>query len=408
MKILRVVRDLYPSCVGGTELHAHELSKAQARLGHEVTVLTSSHDGLPEHEHVDGYEVIRIKQLCRPLGNGITPSLLLDLAKMGNGFDIIHAHSHLSFSTNICAAFRGVRSTPLIITNHGMMSQTAPKMFQDLYMQTVAKWTLKSADRIICYTEQEKAEMVGLGIPKKNVAVIHNGINTNLFRPRLLESESKNILWIGRYTPGKGVEYLIHAFAQFHKTHPDFSLLMIGRGPNKDAMIELVQKLGLEGPVKMWDFVPNHEMPDIYRSARAFVLPSLEEGVPRSILEAMACGVPVICTELPQLVNIVSGAGCVVPLRDSQSIAEQLDRIVRHPEWATALGREGVRRARSDHSWDDTVRRTLELYEKVIGIDNDSYISTEESSITELLNHSDGVELTEPSGLDGRMPDRIR
>lgn len=403
-----MVSDLYPSVVGGLGLHAHELSKAQARLGHDVTVITTKTDDQPTYEERDGYDIIHIRPLIRPLGNAILPTLATNLVDRWDDFDIIHAHSHLSFSTNICAAIRKRMATPLVITNHGIMSQTAPIGLQEIYLPTVAKWTFQSADKIICYTEYEKAELVKLGIPPINVEIIHNGINTNLFRPRLLESESKNILWIGRYTPGKGVEYLIHAFAQFHKTHPDFSLLMIGRGPNKDAMIELVQKLGLEGAVRMLDFVANDKLPEVYRSARAFVLPSIEEGVPRSILEAMACGVPVICTELPQLVNIVSGAGCVVPLRDSQSIAEQLDRIVRHPEWATALGREGVRRARSDHSWDDTVRRTLELYEKVIGIDNDSYISTEESSITELLNHSDGVELTEPSGLDGRMPDRIR
>lgn len=383
-----MVSDLYPSVVGGLGLHAHELSKAQAKLGHDVTVITTKTDDQPNYEERDGYRIIREKSLISPLGNAISPALMPKLLREWREYDIIHAHSHLSFSTNVCATIRRRKDTPLIITNHGLMSQTAPRKLQEVYLPTVAKWTLRSADRIICYTEHEKTELIKLGIDIGKISVIHNGIDTSLFCSQSYDLNSRLILWIGRYTPGKGVEYLIDAFAQFRVRNPDFSLLMIGRGPDKDAIMERIRILGLGESITMRDFVPNDELPDIYRSARAFVLPSLEEGVPRSILEAMACGVPVICTELPQLMNIVSGAGYTVPLRDSSTIAERLEHLVTEPESSKNLSKEGIYRARHHYSWDDTVRKTIEIYNQVIGTD-DQYGANIGMNVTSSLDCSD-------------------
>ena len=407
MKILRIVSDLYPTVVGGLGLHAHELSKSQAKLGHDVTVITTKTDDQPTYEEIDGYKIIREKTLIRPLGNAIPPRLAPDLMRQWNDFDIVHAHSHLSFSTNISAAIRRKKKTPLIITNHGIMSQTAPKGLQELYMPTIAKWTFLSADRIICYTMHEKAEMIKLGIPDKSISVIHNGIDTSLFCPKSLGPRNKYVLWIGRYTPGKGVEYLIDAFAQFKKGHPDISLIMIGRGPEKNTIMERIRLLGLEESITMRDFVPNVELPDIYRNAHAFVLPSLEEGVPRSILEAMACGVPVICTKLPQLVSIVSGAGYIVPLRDPSSIAERLDWLVSDPDVATDFSKEGVKRAQHSFSWDDTVRKTIDIYEQVISVDT-PHCAITRSSISHPLNCSNGINLAESPVTDSELPGSSR
>ncbi|MDW5562360.1 MAG: glycosyltransferase family 4 protein [Methanomassiliicoccus sp.] len=366
MNILRVVNSLYPSAVGGTEIHAHELSRAQASLGNKVTVLTSRMGGWPATEDRDGYHIIRTRPLFNPLGNAIQPTVFLKLVDLRSEMDIIHAHSHLSFSSGLCAAFRHVRSTPLVITDHGLISQTASAKFQDLYLPTVARWIYRSADGIICYTEVEKAGLVELGIPEEKIAVIHNGIDTGLFRPASPREESEQLLWIGRYTPGKGVRYLIDAFAQLKKDNPRLSLLMVGKGPEKAAIAERVRELGLNGSVIMNDFVPNDELPDIYRRSRAFVLPSIEEGVPRALLEAMACGVPAVCTSLPQLVDIVSGAGLLVPVRDSRAIAEQLSRILSDDALSARLGEVGTERVRSQYSWDDTVRRTLSYFEGII------------------------------------------
>jgi len=366
MKILRVVSDLYPAVVGGLGLHAHEMSKQQAKLGNEVTVYTSNTDGRSVKEFKDDYNIIRFKTGLKIGGNSFIPMLFFKLFRTKNDFDIIHAHSHLFFSTNLCALVRRLGSSPLVITNHGLISQTVPMWVHKIYIPTVAKWTFKSANKIICYTENEKSLLVKLGIDSDKIAVIHNGTDTDIFAPREKEKDNNQILWIGRFTPGKGVEYLIDAFNILVKEYPDFKLLMIGRGHLKENIEQKIQDLNLGKNIIIREFVPNSELPEIYQSSDVFVLPSLNEGVPRTILEAMACGIPVVCTELPQLVNIVEGCGLLVPVKDSQALAEGILRVVSNRDIAQKFGKNGRIKVVENYSWEDTVKKTIQLYEELI------------------------------------------
>ncbi len=134
MKILRVASDLYPVAVGGYGIHVHEMSRMQATLGHDVTVLTSNPNGLPEEEWVDGYRVLRFNHSIKMVGNTISPTLFFRLLEMRNDYDIIHAHSHLFFPTNVCALVKRYGSSPLVITNHGIMSASAPHWLNVCYM----------------------------------------------------------------------------------------------------------------------------------------------------------------------------------------------------------------------------------------------------------------------------------
>jgi glycosyltransferase involved in cell wall biosynthesis len=317
---------------------------------------------------VDGYNIIYFNDGIKLFGNSISLKFILLLIQelKKKKYDIIHAHSHLFFTTNVCALLRKVNSTPLIITTHGLIGQTVPVWLQWIFLRTVGKLTFQAADKIISYTYHEKDMLVHLGIDSEKIAVIHNGIDINFFYPIDNHMEFKTILWIGRYTPGKGVEYLIEAFHQFHQRYPEYTLLMVGRGPKKDEIARMIQEHGLDSSIQLLDFIPNAELPNLYRKSSIFVLPSLEEGVPRTILEAMACGVPVVCTELPQLVDIVAGSGILVPVRDSEALAEALIQIVTDPDRARELGENGRERVVADFSWDDTVNQTLKLYQEVI------------------------------------------
>lgn len=365
MKILRVTSDLYPYVIGGIGIHTHEMSTYQAKAGHDVSVITLINN---DKESVPNtvYKVIKIKKLFTLLGNSISLSFFRTLYKIQSGYDIIHAHSHLFFTTNVCAALRKLNSTPLIITNHGLISQTAPLWIQRLFIPTIAKWTFKSADKIICYSLHEKDELIDLGIPPEKIAVIHNGINTDIFIPKYDRVKCNKILWIGRYIPGKGVQYLIDAFARIIQSHPDAHLLMIGDGPQMEDVQQQIQELGLSMNITQKKFVLNGELPAIYQNSDVFVLPSLSEGIPRTILESMACGIPVVSTDLPQLVDLVNGAGLLVPPRDPEAIASAVTKIMENLEFSSELGKTGTERIGKFYSWKDTVSRTTALYEEVL------------------------------------------
>ena len=361
MRILRVAGDLYPAFVGGIAIHAHEMSKMQAFMGHEVAVYTSIWGDEPLEEVRDNYRIIRFKGIT-VFRNPISTSLFCRLLRERMKYDIIHAHSHLYSSTVFCALMRMIGSSPLVITNHGLVSQTAPIWLQKLYVPTVAKWAYDTADSIICYTETERKQLIDLGIHPEKISIIHNGVDTDHFTPLTNIAPKKQILWIGKYVPGKGVEYLLRGFQLFSREFADYTLLMIGRGPQKDDCLKMIEDMGLKEKVILMDFVDNEDLPEIYQQSSLFVLPSLSEGVPRTILEAMACGVPVACTELPQLVKIVSECGLLFPPKDPEALAASLSTLVSDHEMAQGCGRNGREKAVSMYSWSDTVSKTLDLY----------------------------------------------
>lgn len=366
MKILRIASDLYPSVIGGAALHAHNMSMLQANIENDVTVYTVKPDDRPYEEIVGLYRIERFKPLIKFYGNPVMPSLFFRLMAEKNRFDIIHAHSHLYLSTNFCSLIRKFSSTPLVITNHGLTSQTAPDWLNSFYLATMGKWTLKAADRVICYTEEEKREMEKLGVDARKICVIHNGIDTSLFKPADKHGDGNRLLWIGRFVPGKGVDYLIEAFAEAVKVKRDLRLMMVGKGPQIGAIEEKIRAFGLDAMITIKEFVPNPELPAVYQSADIFILPSLAEGVPRTILEAMSCSLPIICTDLPQLRHIVDRCGLMVPVKDIKALAKAILKIASDADLARELGACGRERVMKSYSWDDTVQKTVLLYHDII------------------------------------------
>ncbi|RLC92470.1 MAG: glycosyltransferase family 1 protein [Chloroflexi bacterium] len=363
-----MVANLYPTVAGGIALHAHEMSKSQARLGHDVTVYTSSSSRRAAQEGTDGYNVVRFRTPVRLMGSPLMPGLLPGLFRTRKAFDIIHAHSHLFLSTTLCALAKRFGSAPLVITNHGLISQTIPLTIQRAYVPTVAKWTLKSADLVLCYTATEKAQLEALGIRAEKIRVIHNGIDVDSFKPNGAKGsrDGKQVLWIGRFVPGKGIDCLIDAFRIVVQRNGRCRLVMVGEGPLADKMRRRVKDLGLDQHVVFGGFVPNAELPRLYQDSDVFVLTSRSEGVPRTMLEAMACGTPVVSTRIPQLVDIVDSCGMMAPVGDAEAIAEAILRITDSPDLACRLGQAGRAKAVADYSWAETVRKTVEAYQELL------------------------------------------
>jgi glycosyltransferase involved in cell wall biosynthesis len=361
LNILRVSSDLYPSVHGGLGIHVHELSKAQANQGNAVVVLTLNGRKREETYCTDGYIVEQFKNTGNILGNSFCFRLFIRIWRARKQFDVIHAHSHLFLTTNFCALCRRMGSSPLIITNHGIQSQTAPPWLQGLYLKTLGKWTLRSADLILCYTVEEKHALILMGIPGEKIAVIHNGVDPDLFLPSGTSPPKKQILWIGRYVKGKGIEYLVNAFLLLTTEYPELTLLLIGQGPLEDSINEKIKPFDGKKPIVRKNFVENKDLPGVYQQSLMLVLPSLYEGVPRTILEAMSCGIPVICTDLPHLIPLVDACGLFVPPRDAEALARAMKYLLENRDIAARFGEQGRARILDRYAWVDTVRQTTDL-----------------------------------------------
>ena len=357
MRILRVAQKLYPESKGGGAYHVHAMSRDQAAMGHDVTVLTVG-DGPPQEDR-DGYTVVRKRALVEPLGNGISPHAAWYLRRQDE-FDVVHAHSHLYFSTNLAALARRLGETPLAITNHGLYSQTAPKRVFEAYLRTLGRWTFNSTDVVFCYSDvdRERLRAFGVGSP---VEVVPNGIDTDRFAPDGPESDliddSPAVLFAGRLVDGKRPTDAVRTLASVRARGIDATLYVAGDGSLEPEMRSIAADRGVTDAVRFLGHVPYDEMPSVFRAVDALLLPSRDEGMPRTVLEALASGTPVVVSDLPQLEWIEDHRGRTVPVGDVEQFAEALDELLSDAE---TTPRRGSRQSLlpKNLEWETTVTKT--------------------------------------------------
>lgn len=365
MRILRVAQKVYPDTKGGGQYHVHAMSRDQAEMGHDVTVLTTKESSdQPTLERRDGYSVVRVSPGVTIAGNDVSPGVARYLWGVDDEtFDVVHAHSHLYFSTNLAAIKRRLGDVPLAITNHGLYSQSAPEWVFRQYLRTVGRWTFDQADVVFCYTETDEDRVRELGVSTR-IEVVPNGIDTDRFTPDgpgsdQVDADGPVVLFVGRLVEGKRPAIALEAFADVLETYPDAELYLCGDGPLREELHRRAADLGVEDAVEFLGHVSYDEMPNVYRSGDVMVLPSRAEGVPRTVLEAMASGVPVVCSQLQQLEGIVGDRGSLVDVSDVETVA---DGIV---DWIESGAIEDPSVSDS-HAWSRTVEQTTDHLESLV------------------------------------------
>jgi len=369
MRILRVVHRLYPPKVGGLSYYAHLLSVAQARAGHQVVVFTTREGDYPEHEFRDGYEIYRDKALAWPWENPITVGVLGRLLSRSDGsFDILDAHSHLMFTTNLAAFKRHLSKNPLVITNHGFRVKRSVSLdfAQDIYLSSLGRWTLRAADYVVSLTESERRKTVSAGVPSEKTVVIPNGVDTHVFRPRTSEPIPHSTFWAGRYVAEKGLAYLLEAAKIVTAEFPDAKFFLVGYGEERHSLLALRRKLNLQDNVMLVSLKSQEEIVALLNKCTLFALPSLSEGFPLAVLEAMSCGKPVVVTSGIGLEEVVGDAGIYAHAGDSQELADAIRRILVDGDLGTSLGRRGRERATRYYDWRNVVSAVNDLFEKAI------------------------------------------
>ncbi|NHN60105.1 MULTISPECIES: glycosyltransferase family 4 protein [Halorussus] len=367
MRILRVAQKVYPDVVGGGPYHVHALSRDQAAAGHDVTVLTVG-DGPRQEEH-EGYTIVRRKPTATVLGNDISVGIGRFL-RMANEYDVVHAHSHLYFSTNLTALNRQLGDTPLAITNHGLYSQNAPEWLFDMYLRTLGRWTFNSADVVFCYTAEDKHRVRNFGV-RTDIEVIANGIDQTRFTPDgpesdLVDADGPIVLFVGRLVEGKRPVDLLEAVAQLRSAHPDVELYICGDGPLHTELAQRAGKLDIRDAVTFLGHVSYDEMPKVYRASDVLALPSRAEGLPRTVLESLASGTPAVTSDLEQVAPIVDGVGLTVPVGDCEALANALGRLLADDQLRAQYSQEGRQRVQTGFTWSETVDRTTETLRNLI------------------------------------------
>lgn len=363
MRILRVAQDIFPDVVGGAPYHIHALSRDQAARGHEVTVLTVSDEvEEPTTERRDGYTVRRTPPKIDIFGNQLFASTFGQLRDREE-YDVVHAHSHLFYSTNVAAIHSRFDETPMAVTCHGLNSQRVPEWVSKTHLRTVGKWTYNAADTVFCYTHSERERLRTLGVTSP-IDVVKNGIDTDRFSPdgpaatQIADTDGPSLLFVGRLVEGKCPHDVLAAFEEVTERMPGATLFYCGDGPLRSDLESSAAETGLGDGIVFLDHVPYEAMPSVYRAADLLVLASRAEGLPRTVLEALACGTPVASTDLEQLVPIVEDAGATVPVGDVSALADAITDILERPRRGRALGARGRELVTEEYDWRDTVGET--------------------------------------------------
>jgi glycosyltransferase involved in cell wall biosynthesis len=261
---------------------------------------------------------------------------------------------------------------------HLMFPQYLPNRLAYLYARG-SMWTAtRQADRILTVSEASKRDILHFfSIPDEKVRVVHNAIDSRFLAapdPAALDRVRQRyqldhpfVLYVGNIKPHKNVERMIAAFGRARIHGPDgLKLLIVGDDLSKYPVLrQAVHKHKLDTRVRFLGFQPYDTLAIFYRLARAFVFPSLYEGFGLPPLEAMACGTPVVTSNVSSLPEIAGDAALLVDPYDVDAIAEGIERAVTDEALRQRLITSGHARVRQ-FSWSDSVRRIHDTYLDVL------------------------------------------
>ncbi len=227
---------------------------------------------------------------------------------------------------------------------------------------------LERTRTVVCVSHSQSQSVQNTwGIPTTKIRVIYNGIDTERFLPlERRQGRERRLLFVGGANPRKGVDVLLDAFALINNHYPDVFLDLVG-GWDWTAQMEKAKRLGISSQVCFHPYVVHDEMPAFYAQSYASIAPTKAESFGRTVAEAMACGVPVICAGTGALPEIVENgvSGILVPWGDTHALADAIRELLNHPQKAREMGREGRKRVEKSFAWDVVIPQWEALFGRV-------------------------------------------
>ena len=371
MRIVHVAPYFHPHA-GGVESHVRTLVREFARRGHEVTVVTSRYRrNLPFTEVMDGYRVVR------PWTLGVLFNTPVDL---GTGrllrrldADVVHLHYPPPLTSFLATqALNGVR-VPVCLTYHCdlFLAGATGRLLSSFYERTLLPPTLGRVDRVVVHTRSYGTTSATLR--GRELEIIPAVVDLERFRPGLDAQalRTKNhldgkrvVAFTGRLVAHKGVDVLLQAL---HELPADVHLVVVGRGPRLVDLLGLARRIGVADRVHFCSSVSDDDLPRYLALADVFAFPSQNrlEGFGLAVAEAMACGLPVVTSDMPGVREVIDDGvqGLLVQPLLADDIATKIAVVLSDPTRARAMGAAGRRRAEERYSLNEVAGQLIRLYE---------------------------------------------
>jgi len=362
--------------VGGMQIHTARLTAELDARGVEQVVVTAYRPGAPGTETVGTRARVVRTGVPTPWFRHLWAAAAVPTIARLRGVDLVHVHVGEDLAVVPLARWAASRArAPLVVTMHCSLQHTLARHdLRSLLLRAAgARAELRlqrEADAVLVLTERLAKAIVASGVFSSRVRVVPVGIDQEAFSRPVPQPEAMNggrwIVYGGRLVMEKGVSDLVVAFSRIDA--PAVGLLLVGEGPARGVVLNLARKLGIGDRVRLVGPVSHDLMPGYLQHAEMVVLPSWYEERGRILLEAMASGRPVVATATGGILETVhdGGNGLLVPPRDPIRLAAAIDRVLRDPELAAALGEAGRSTAKG-HGTAALADATLSSYDALLG-----------------------------------------
>jgi glycosyltransferase involved in cell wall biosynthesis len=355
--------------IGGALIHVRDMSAALLAQGHEVTVLAGGEGAFTRELQQRKIPCISLCRLSREINPFKDISALVEIRKALKTVkpEIISAHmSKAGLLGRLAGKSVGI---PVIFTAHGWsFTEGVPAGKRRFYL-LAEKAAAPLTDSIITVSGHDRglAEMCGVGRRQK-IVVVHNGVFD--IQPDLLANPGKEkprLVMVARFEEQKDHQTLIQALSGLKDLEWDIDL--VGDGPLEAQVADMVKTFGLEERVRFLG--AREDVADILSKAQLFLLISNWEGFPRSILEAMRAGLPVVASDVGGARESVADCvtGFLIPRKDSALLRDRLRTLLRDPQLRICFGEAGRKRYEESFTFDKMYEKTLQVYRQVLGRD---------------------------------------
>lgn len=355
------------------------LTIALARKGHQIHVITSAVPGCPKKERlIEGVTIHRIGIPHPRDGTSMIASLfyfihgVISLRHFAT-FDLDVLESNTYLPSYLGALFSAITKTPHIMTIHDVYL-TDWKYRTGLLLAPIATLVEKFLtrlpyDRIVTVSQSSKKKLVTkIGFDESRIDVVPNGIPYKMIMESPISTKRYSMVFLGRLVPHKHVDHLIHAISLLKENSNENNLLIIGAGPERKYLEQLVEQLELEDSVSFAGFVSKQtEVYSLLKNADCLVNPSTVEGFGIAVLEAMATGAVPIVYDLPAYSDFVDNRtnALVVNPGDIEGLAKSIMQVITNDSLRERLSQHAMRTAKS-FSWPKIGNSVIGIYKKAI------------------------------------------
>lgn len=290
--------------------------------------------------------------------------------KLGQ-FDLYHA---MAFVAPM------ISRIPTVVTVYDLTFMRYPERLttaRRLYLRMFTALTCRRAKRVIAISQSTADDLIRLlDIPEDKIDVTPLGYDANHYRPlpqtqiqqfRITQRLPERFwLFVGTLEPRKNLVMLLNAYAQLPKTERLPLVLGGGKGWMVDDIFATIARHNLDEDVRHIGFIPTADLPLWYNSAEVFLYPSVFEGFGLPVLEAMACGTPIVTSNVSSLPEVAGDVGLTLPPHNIVAWNEALKQIYRDKTWRSSAREQGLHRAQQ-FTWERTVQLTIDSYQKAMG-----------------------------------------